>query len=253
IFTCPMPWNFLTKSEKHHGLQWEDRMIPHSMVKDWLIYSSDDLTIEILDTDYEYIDSLCNLDIINIVRIKLPFSGPSPPYYIEGRKQTPKKTSTSQGSADLRDRDHTREQDSLNDLANFHMRVFFPEIQEGSPNQNDLCASARPINPDHDTAGLHPPYDRLCFHKGTETSIKKGMNIVREQETTSLTPASPPSSLRRDCRLRHESAVPLLSPRREAFALISHWSRVHAMHILAGVLAVAGSVLPANRFPGRES
>jgi len=133
------------------------------------------------------------------------------------------------------------------------MRVLFPEIREGSPNQNDLCASARPINPDRDTtAGLHPPYDGLCFHKGTETSIKKSMNIVREQETSSLSPASPPSPLRRDCRLRHEGAVPLLSPRREAFALISHWPRVRAMHTLAGVLA-AGSVLPANRFPGRKS
>jgi len=37
-----MPWNFLTTSEKdcaswlsacHHGLQWEDRMIPYSMMK----------------------------------------------------------------------------------------------------------------------------------------------------------------------------------------------------------------------------
>ena len=42
IFTCSMPWNFLTKSEKfcaswlsvyHHGLQWEDGIIPHSMIK----------------------------------------------------------------------------------------------------------------------------------------------------------------------------------------------------------------------------
>ncbi|KYN12206.1 hypothetical protein ALC57_15629 [Trachymyrmex cornetzi] len=42
IFTCPMPWSFLTKSEKycaswlsayHHGLQWEDGTIPYSMVK----------------------------------------------------------------------------------------------------------------------------------------------------------------------------------------------------------------------------
>ena len=37
-----MSWNFLTKSEKysasclsayHHGLQWEDEMIPYSMAK----------------------------------------------------------------------------------------------------------------------------------------------------------------------------------------------------------------------------
>ncbi|KYN03591.1 hypothetical protein ALC62_05555, partial [Cyphomyrmex costatus] len=42
IFTCPIPWNYLTKSEKycaswlgayHHGLQWEDGMIPYSMTK----------------------------------------------------------------------------------------------------------------------------------------------------------------------------------------------------------------------------
>ena len=42
IFTYPMPWNFLTKSEKYcaswlsvyrHGLQWEDGMIPYSMAK----------------------------------------------------------------------------------------------------------------------------------------------------------------------------------------------------------------------------
>jgi len=43
ILTFPMPWNCLTKSEKdffaswmsvcHHGLQWEDRMIPYSMVE----------------------------------------------------------------------------------------------------------------------------------------------------------------------------------------------------------------------------
>ncbi|KYN03416.1 hypothetical protein ALC62_05734 [Cyphomyrmex costatus] len=42
IFTCPIPWNYLTKSEKHcaswlgayhHGLQCEDGMIPYSMTK----------------------------------------------------------------------------------------------------------------------------------------------------------------------------------------------------------------------------
>jgi len=40
IFMCPIPWNFLTKSEKycaiwlsahHHRLQWEDGMIQYSM------------------------------------------------------------------------------------------------------------------------------------------------------------------------------------------------------------------------------
>ncbi|KYM83281.1 hypothetical protein ALC53_06239 [Atta colombica] len=43
IFMCPVPWNFLTKSEKycaswlsdyHHGLQWEDGMISYNMAKD---------------------------------------------------------------------------------------------------------------------------------------------------------------------------------------------------------------------------
>ena len=40
IIFLHMPWNFLTKSEKdcaswlsHHGLQWEERMIPYSMLK----------------------------------------------------------------------------------------------------------------------------------------------------------------------------------------------------------------------------
>ena len=48
IFTCPMPWNFLTKSEKycaswlsayHHGLQWEDGMIPYSTLKCLINYN----------------------------------------------------------------------------------------------------------------------------------------------------------------------------------------------------------------------
>ncbi|KYN13991.1 hypothetical protein ALC57_13821 [Trachymyrmex cornetzi] len=107
IFTCPMPWSFLTKSEKycaswlsayHHGLQWEDGTIPYSMVKrlitmavigaeecddnkaliyvigrekrEWLadILDSDNLIIETSDADYKDIDSLHNLDVTNTVR-----------------------------------------------------------------------------------------------------------------------------------------------------------------------------------------
>ncbi|KYN15785.1 hypothetical protein ALC57_11991 [Trachymyrmex cornetzi] len=106
IFTCPMPWSFLTKSEKycaswlsayHHGLQWEDGMIPYTMVKrlitmavigveenddnktliyvkghekrEWQadVLDSDNLTIETLDADYKDIDSLHNLDITNTI------------------------------------------------------------------------------------------------------------------------------------------------------------------------------------------
>ncbi|KYN10283.1 hypothetical protein ALC57_17580, partial [Trachymyrmex cornetzi] len=107
IFTCPMSWSFLIKSEKycvsglsayHHGLQWEDGTIPYSMVKrlitmavigveecddnkalvyvkgrekrEWLvdILDSDNLIIETLDADYKDIDSLHNLDITNTMR-----------------------------------------------------------------------------------------------------------------------------------------------------------------------------------------
>ncbi|KYN19314.1 hypothetical protein ALC57_08341, partial [Trachymyrmex cornetzi] len=107
IFTCPMPWRFLTKSEKycaswlsayHHGLQWEDGTIPYSMVKrlitmvvidaeecddnktlvhvkghekrEWLNYvlDSDNLTTETLNVDYKDIDSLHNVDVTNTMR-----------------------------------------------------------------------------------------------------------------------------------------------------------------------------------------
>jgi len=42
IFASPPPWNLLTKSDKscafwlianHHGLQWEDEMIPYSLAR----------------------------------------------------------------------------------------------------------------------------------------------------------------------------------------------------------------------------
>lgn len=111
IFANPMPWNLLTKSEKscaswliacHHGLQWQDGMIPHSMAKrlittavfdteendddealiyikgyekrEWLKNMLDDddkrndAVIETLDADYEDVETLNNLDAVNTVR-----------------------------------------------------------------------------------------------------------------------------------------------------------------------------------------
>ncbi|KYN11289.1 hypothetical protein ALC57_16562, partial [Trachymyrmex cornetzi] len=107
IFMCPMSWSFLTKSEKycaswlsayHHRLQWEDGMIPYTMVKrlitmavigmeenddnkaliyvkgrekrEWLahVLDNDNLTIETLDADYKDIDALHNLDVTNTMR-----------------------------------------------------------------------------------------------------------------------------------------------------------------------------------------
>jgi len=107
IFASPYPWDLLTKSERscaswlianHHGLQWEDGIIPHSMAKrlittavigteddnalvyvkghekrEWLRNllqddAKDDIIIETLDADYEDIESLNNLDVINTMR-----------------------------------------------------------------------------------------------------------------------------------------------------------------------------------------
>ncbi|KYN03310.1 hypothetical protein ALC62_05848 [Cyphomyrmex costatus] len=46
IFSCPIPWNLLTRSDEscaswlnayHHGLRWEDGMVPYSMAKRLII------------------------------------------------------------------------------------------------------------------------------------------------------------------------------------------------------------------------
>ncbi|KYQ46397.1 hypothetical protein ALC60_14606 [Trachymyrmex zeteki] len=102
IFSCPMPWNFLTRSDKscaswlsayHHGLRWDDRIIPYSMAKHlikeavieedeafvyvkglekrrWLadILDSDDVIVETLDAHYKDVESLRNLDDCNTIR-----------------------------------------------------------------------------------------------------------------------------------------------------------------------------------------
>ncbi|KYQ47518.1 hypothetical protein ALC60_13459 [Trachymyrmex zeteki] len=102
IFSCPMPWNFLTTSDKscaswlsayHHGLRWDDGIIPYSMTKHlikeavieedealvcvkelekwrWLadILDSDDVIVETLDAHYEDVESLRNLDDCNTIR-----------------------------------------------------------------------------------------------------------------------------------------------------------------------------------------
>ena len=106
IFASPIPWRLLTKPEKscalwlianHHGLQWEDGIIPYSMAKrlitmavtegddqalvyvkgcekrEWLADmldndAMDDVIIETLDADYDDIESLNKLDTNNTVR-----------------------------------------------------------------------------------------------------------------------------------------------------------------------------------------
>ncbi|KYM93683.1 hypothetical protein ALC62_15716 [Cyphomyrmex costatus] len=102
IFSCPMPWNLLTKSDKscaswlsayHHGLQWEDGMVPYTMAKrliietvteddealvyvkglekrQWLsnILDCDNVVVETLDAHYEDVESLCSLDACNTIR-----------------------------------------------------------------------------------------------------------------------------------------------------------------------------------------
>ncbi|KYQ47048.1 hypothetical protein ALC60_13938 [Trachymyrmex zeteki] len=100
-----MPWRFLTKSNQshvswlmshHHGLQWNDGMVPCRMAqrliseavigeseaivyvkglekREWLralsdILNSDDVVIETIDIYYEDIESLENLDATNTFR-----------------------------------------------------------------------------------------------------------------------------------------------------------------------------------------
>ncbi|KYN01369.1 hypothetical protein ALC62_07842 [Cyphomyrmex costatus] len=102
IFSCPIPWNLLTRSDKscaswlsayHHGLRWEDGMVPYSMAKrliieavteddealiyvkglekrQWLanILDCDNAIIETLDAHYEDVESLRNIDACNTIR-----------------------------------------------------------------------------------------------------------------------------------------------------------------------------------------
>ena len=104
IFTSPVPWKFLTRSDRscaswlsayHHGLRWEDGMIPYNEAKrlitvavfedDAIVYVKgrekrtwlwnlllDDererVYIDTLDAVYEDIESLTNLDVTNTMR-----------------------------------------------------------------------------------------------------------------------------------------------------------------------------------------
>ncbi|KYN19362.1 hypothetical protein ALC57_08307 [Trachymyrmex cornetzi] len=104
IFTSPVPWKFLTRSDRscaswliayHHGLRWEDGRIPYSEAKrlitaavfedDAIVYVKglekrtwlwnlllDDererVYIETLDAVYEDMESLINLDVANTMR-----------------------------------------------------------------------------------------------------------------------------------------------------------------------------------------
>ncbi|KYQ48097.1 hypothetical protein ALC60_12866, partial [Trachymyrmex zeteki] len=102
IFTGPMPWRFLTKSDQshaswlmshHHGLRWNDGVVPYRMPqrliseavlgesedivyvkgsekREWLsdILNNDDVVIETIDIHYEDIESLKTLDTTNTFR-----------------------------------------------------------------------------------------------------------------------------------------------------------------------------------------
>ncbi|KYQ48812.1 hypothetical protein ALC60_12135 [Trachymyrmex zeteki] len=101
IFTNPVPCKFLTRSDRsfaswliayHHGLRWEDRMVPYSEAKRlittaifednavvhvkgrekrtwlWNLLLDDErerMYIETLDAVYEDMESLTNLDVTN--------------------------------------------------------------------------------------------------------------------------------------------------------------------------------------------
>ncbi|KYN17529.1 hypothetical protein ALC57_10178 [Trachymyrmex cornetzi] len=104
IFTSSVPWKFLTRSDRscaswlsayHHGLQWEDGMIPYSEAKRlitaavfedyaivyvkrrekltwlWNLLLDDErerMHIETLDTVCEDMKSLATLDVANTIR-----------------------------------------------------------------------------------------------------------------------------------------------------------------------------------------
>ena len=97
IFTSPVPWKFLTRSDRscafwlsayHHGLRWEDGMVPYNEASDhdsciwrwcyrekrtwlWNLLLNDErerMYIDTLDAIYEDIESLTNLDVTNTMR-----------------------------------------------------------------------------------------------------------------------------------------------------------------------------------------
>ncbi|KYN29289.1 hypothetical protein ALC57_01278 [Trachymyrmex cornetzi] len=102
IFTSPVPWKFLTRSDRscaswlsayHHGLRWEDGMIPYSEAKRLITAAvfEDDAIVYVkgrekrtwlwnllLDDErermhietlvYEDMESLINLDVANTIR-----------------------------------------------------------------------------------------------------------------------------------------------------------------------------------------
>ena len=104
VFREPMPWHYLTRSEKtqacwlrlhHHGFRWDDGHVPYfeatSLVrraicsdvtppliyvkglekKKWLreiLDNDDDLQIETIDADYDDIARLIDMDVIGTLR-----------------------------------------------------------------------------------------------------------------------------------------------------------------------------------------
>ena len=105
VVMCPMPWRFLTKKDQshaswlmahHHGLRWNDGMVPYRMVQrliteavngqsddyDALIYvkglekrgwlmdiiKNDNIIVETIDNHFNDIESLENLDSNNTFR-----------------------------------------------------------------------------------------------------------------------------------------------------------------------------------------